>query len=172
MLDITAAEVESFKAAMASFASGVTVVTVHDPTGRPTGMTASAFSSVSVDPLLILVCLNRESRTYREVRAGRRFGINILNSSAEHISSHCARPGADKMLPEEWLSDEAAPGSPPALAEALAYLDCALVSEMPAGTHSVMLGRVGAIGLAGDGEPLVYFRGTYRDLRETEPAPA
>jgi flavin reductase (DIM6/NTAB) family NADH-FMN oxidoreductase RutF len=158
-----------FKAALGSFAASVNVITLWDADGRPLGMTATAFASVSVDPLLILVCVNRSTRTYDRIAESGRFGVNILGSPARDISDHCARPGADKALPAEWLTTR--PGwRSPALAGALAFLDCAVDQDVPAGTHAVLIGRVGGIGLssaAGQHEPLLHFRGSYRQLQTT-----
>src|SRR3954451_7263822 len=93
-----------FKAALGSLAASVNVITMWDAESRPLGMTATAFASVSVDPLLILVCVNRSTRTYDHIRETRRFGVNILGSVAREISDYCARPGADKHLRPAWLA--------------------------------------------------------------------
>ena len=159
------ATVEAFKNALGSFASGVTVITVHNSEGAPCGMTASAFNSVSLDPLSILVCLNRESRTYQDVCRRGRFGVNILGQSAKPIAAHCAKPGEDKYLEAEWLESVESADQPPVLSDAMAYLDCEVISEMPAGTHSVVLAKVKAVGVGcAESEPLVYFRGDFREL--------
>lgn len=170
-LVIADAHAEGFKQALGSFASGVTVVTFWDRDDRPSGMTASSFSSVSIDPLLVLVCMNREARSYEDVMSRSRFGVNILGQSGVDISSHCARPGKDKLLPAEWLHDVSLDHSPPALVEAIAYLDCSLESEVPAGTHSILVGEVQGIGLSEDhieASPLLYYRGNYRELKAIE----
>ncbi|TNC26510.1 flavin reductase family protein [Amycolatopsis alkalitolerans] len=153
----------AFKAALGSLAASVTVITLSGA-GRPLGMTATAFSSVSLDPLLILVCVNRSTRSYEHIAAAGRFGVNILGSAAREISDHCARPGADKALRPEWLAPEDGWRSP-ALAGALAFLDCAIERDVHAGTHAVLIGAVDGIGLGATHEPLLHFRGTYRQLR-------
>ena len=166
---------EDFKQALGSFASGVTVVTFWDANDRPCGMTASSFSAVSIDPLLVLVCMNRDARSYHDVMRRRRFGVNILSRSGVDVSSHCARPGEDKILLDQWLHQSSHRHSPPALIDAIAYLDCALQSELPAGTHSIMIGSVERIGMADDhhdDNPLIYYQGRYRDLETTERARA
>jgi flavin reductase (DIM6/NTAB) family NADH-FMN oxidoreductase RutF len=169
-MQIAEAAGDTFKQALASFASGVTVITVWDGEGRPYGMTANAFSSVSVDPLTVLICLNRNSRTYSDVCARGRFGVNILQRSAIEISTYCSRPGIDKHLLPEWINPPQADQQPPVLADALAYLDCSVETEMHAGTHAVILGQVGAVGLVehGDVAPLLYFRGRYHELKAME----
>lgn len=162
---ISRADQENFKEALASFASGVTVVTFWDGDGRPCGMTASSFSSVSIDPLLVLICVNRDARTYEEVVDRGRFGVNILGSESTEVSNHCARPGGDKVLEQDWLAQDS-DESPPVLSGAIAYLDCEIFSDTPAGTHSIIVGRVSSIGVSDEekAEPLLYYRGTYRDL--------
>lgn len=156
-----------FKAALGSLAASVTVITLWDEDGVPRGMTATAFSSVSVEPLLILVCVNRSSRTYEQIARQGRFGVNILGSVAREISDHCARPGADKGLRPDWLA-EAESWRSPALSGALAFLDCEVDQEVHAGTHAVLIGAVQGIGLstiAAHHEPLLHFRGAYRQLQ-------
>jgi flavin reductase (DIM6/NTAB) family NADH-FMN oxidoreductase RutF len=156
-----------FKAALGSLAASVNVITLWDGDGVPRGMTATAFSSVSVDPLLILVCVNRSTRTYQQIAHVGRFGVNILGSVAREISDHCARPGADKGLRPEWLARVESWRSP-ALAGALAFLDCEVDQDVRAGTHAVLIGSVQGIGLssaAGQHEPLLHFRGSYRQLQ-------
>jgi flavin reductase (DIM6/NTAB) family NADH-FMN oxidoreductase RutF len=167
------AEQAAFRHALGSFASGVTIITVYDALGQPQGMTANAFSSVSMNPLLVLVCLDRAARTHEDVTAQGRFGVNILHSSAIDISKYCARPGYEKVLRPEWLHPSDDPKRPPALVNALAYLDCTVDSAVRAGTHSIVLGAVTAIGLAEhDPAPLVYFRGRYHELTSTAAVPA
>ncbi len=156
----------SFRAALGSVAASVNVITMWDGDRRPCGMTATAFSSVSTDPLLVLVCINRATRTYEHVAAARRFGVNVLGSAAREISDYCSRPGGDKFLDEEWLADTETWHSP-ALSGALAFLDCRIDQEVQAGTHAVIIGSVEGIGLASLAqhfEPLLHFRGRYRQL--------
>lgn len=164
-LEVASAREETFKAALGSFASGVNVITVRAEDGAPHGMTANAFSSVSMDPFLILICVNRDTRTYRLIRQQERFGVNILGSDGRDISDYCARAGQDKSLDPAWLLADATAGAPPALADALAYLDCSVHTEVPGGTHAVLLGEVQRIGTNDDhGEPLIYYRGRYHSL--------
>lgn len=156
-----------FRAALGSLAASVNVITLWDGDGVPRGMTATAFSSVSVDPLLILVCVHRATRTYGQIARERRFGVNILGSVAREISDHCARPGADKGLRPEWLARTESWRSP-ALAGALAFLDCEVDQDIHAGTHAVLIGAVQGIGLgsaAARHEPLLHFQGAYRQLQ-------
>src|SRR5262249_21818150 len=97
---------DGFRQALGSFASSVNVITMWSPESQPLGMTATAFSSVSVDPLLVLVCINRDTRTYQHIAGTGRFGVNILGSAARELSDYCARPGGDKILDASWLHRE------------------------------------------------------------------
>jgi len=156
-----------FKAALGSLASSVNVITMWDEIHKPLGMTATAFSSVSVDPLLVLVCINRSTRTYEYIAETRRFGVNVLGSVARDISDYCSRPGADKYLDPRWLS-QSSDWHCPALSGALAFLDCEIDQNIEAGTHAVLIGAVRGIGLnasAQEYEPLLHFRGAYRQMQ-------
>jgi flavin reductase (DIM6/NTAB) family NADH-FMN oxidoreductase RutF len=160
---------DSFKAAMRAYASGVTLITVHAADQSPIGMTATAFSSVSMDPLLVLICVHEETRTYDRLLRSGYFGVNILSAHAEEISTYCSRPGGTKVLPREWLVD-APQWTAPAVTGALAFLDCEIYRHFPAGSHRVVVGRVRGIGLAegspGD-NPLVHYQGAYHTLHRT-----
>lgn len=156
---------ESFRSALGTFASSVTVITMWDSDQRPLGMTATAFSSVSVDPLLVLVCVNRSTRTYDHIASAGHFGVNVLGSAARGLSDYCARPGLDKQLEPHWLAP--GPWHCPALAGALAFLDCEVDQDVVAGTHAVLIGRIRSIGLeqeTADPLPLLHYRGQYRQL--------
>jgi flavin reductase (DIM6/NTAB) family NADH-FMN oxidoreductase RutF len=164
----------SFKAALGSVAASVNVITMWDEDRRPLGMTATAFSSVSADPLLVLVCINRATRTYDHVAAGGRFGVNILGSAAREISDYCGRPGGDKLLDSGWLADSGT-WRTPALSGSLVFLDCRIDQKVQAGTHAVVIGAVEGIGLASLAqhfEPLLHFRGRYRQLDAVRQAAA
>lgn len=164
----------SFKAALGSVAASVNVITMWNIEGHPLGMTATAFASVSADPLLVLVCINRATRTYDHVATSRRFGVNILGSAAHEISDYCGRPGGDKVIDSDWLADTGTWHSP-ALSGAVAFLDCRVDQEVQAGTHAVIIGAVEGIGLrslAQHIEPLLHFRGRYRQLDAVRQAAA
>ena len=150
---------EEFRDIIGHFASGVTVVTaLHDDT--PYGTTASAVSSLSLEPPMLLVCLNRESSTGRAIGAARRFAVNILGEDQPDAAMRFARKGPDKfkdvrIVPGEW--DE------PLLADALATLECTVVEEVTGGTHTVFLAEVHRAS-ARAGAPLAYFRGQFGRL--------
>jgi flavin reductase len=170
VLKSVAPDERGFKAAMGSQAASVNVITMWDEERRPLGMTATAFASVSVDPLQVLVCVNRSTRTYHQIATGGAFGVNILGSPAQAISDYCARPGADKQLATEWLVSSG-DWRCPALGGALAFLDCEIAQDVEAGSHAVLIGSVRGIGLsslAHQLEPLLHFRGSYRQMERTD----
>jgi flavin reductase ActVB len=158
----TTVTTEDFKAAMGSFASGVTVVTTADGDGQPFGLTATAFSSVSKAPPLCLVCVSLDAEAHPVIRATGRFAVNLLESEQEWISTRFATHGLDKFEGVEWVRGEAT--GMPVLAGALAAIECDVTTTIPAGDHDVFLGAIRRITL-GAGEPLLHHRGRYRDLR-------
>lgn len=166
-LESVGVKLDGFRSALSAFASSVNVISMWDDDNKPLGMTATAFSSVSADPALVLVCVNRSTRTFEHITKRRKFGINILGSVARDISDYCSRSGADKYLNEAWLSQNPDWQSP-ALSGSMAFLDCEIEQEIHAGTHVVLIGAVKAIGLnehPQEGDPLIYFSGGYRPLQ-------
>lgn len=157
-------DAEGFRRAMASFATGVNVITVSDEDGQPHGMTATAFCSVSVDPPLLLVCVNRDTRTHDRIVSTGRFGVGMLSGGSTEISDHCARPGADKRLPAAWLA-EGSGARTPVLASALAHADCSVHEHQDVGTHTVFIGRVEHLYFGSETEPLLFFQGSYHRLQ-------
>jgi flavin reductase (DIM6/NTAB) family NADH-FMN oxidoreductase RutF len=153
-----------FRKAMGCFATGVTIVTV-DLDGEVHGMTANAFASVSLDPLLILVCVDRGARTHAHLHARKRFGINILSEHQRIISEYYARPLCSHQHAEEEAGarfDRTAQGTP-MLHGALAYLECKLQSAQEAGDHTIFIAEVEDV-VVRQGEPLLFFRGKYRSI--------
>jgi flavin reductase (DIM6/NTAB) family NADH-FMN oxidoreductase RutF len=155
-----------FRRAMGSFATGVTIVTV-DLDGEVHGMTANAFASVSLDPLLLLVCVDHSARTHAHLHAKKRFGINILAEDQRVISEYYARPVHAHGHAEEEAGarfERTAQGTP-ILRGALAYLECRLQSTQEAGDHTIFIAEVEDV-VVRQGEPLLFFRGKYRKIGE------
>ena len=145
----------TFKQALGRFLSGVTVVSAeHDGTRR--GMTVSAFSSVSLNPPLILVCLDKRAATLPLVRDAGRFGVSVLGAGQEALSNHFAGWGEATV---EWETL----GQSPVLAGAIARLDCSVHHVLDAGDHDIVIGMVQAAD-AGDGAPLAWWSGKYRQV--------
>ncbi len=157
---------EEFRRVLGHFAAGVTVVTTVDPDGAPFGLTATAFSSVSLEPPLVLVCVDKRAESHPHFHTARVFGVNFLAVDHEHLSRRFALTGGDKFSGLSWR--EGMTGTP-LLSDALGYVECRTTEVFDAGDHTIFLGQVEAAG-ARDGEPLLYFRGGYRKLIEEEVA--
>ena len=153
-----------FRKALGSFATGVTVITV-DYEGQEHGMTANAFASVSLDPLLVLVCVDHKARTHTYLHARKRFGVNVLSESQREISEYYARPTQTHQDAEQEAGarfDRTLHGTP-LLHGALAYLECRLHTAQDAGDHTIFIAEVEDV-VVREGEPLLYFRGCYREI--------
>jgi flavin reductase (DIM6/NTAB) family NADH-FMN oxidoreductase RutF len=151
-----------FRKAMGCFATGVTIITV-DLEGEVHGMTANAFASVSLDPFLVLVCVDHNTRTHAHLHAKKRFGVNVLSQDQRAISEYYARPSRTHEHAEEEAGatfDRTALGTP-ILNGALAYLECRLHSSQEAGDHTIFIAEVENVILR-EGEPLLFFRRQYR----------
>jgi len=152
-----------FRRAMGCFATGVTVVTV-DYEGTLQGMTANAFCSVSLDPLLVLVCVDRKARTHAHLHLKKRFGVNILAADQREISDYFALVESSRVETEKVGArfGRTSHGTP-VLHGALAYLECRLHSAQDAGDHTIFIAEVEDV-VVREGQPLVYFQGQYRAI--------
>jgi flavin reductase (DIM6/NTAB) family NADH-FMN oxidoreductase RutF len=150
-----------FRKAMGTFATGVTVITV-DQEGEIHGMTANAFASVSLDPPLILVCVDHRARTHAHLHARKRFGVNVLSASQQAISEYYAQSAEPHQRAEKvGARFDRTPHGTPVLRGALAYLECRLHSAQAAGDHTIFIAEVEDVEVR-EGEPLLYFRSQYR----------
>jgi flavin reductase (DIM6/NTAB) family NADH-FMN oxidoreductase RutF len=158
---------QHFRRVMGSFATGITVITVEREPGQVHGMTANSFTSVSLDPLLVLICVDHNARLLSYLKTQRRFAVNILQSTQRLISEYFAKPQQDPDLEAqlgvrfEWSSSGI-----PLLAGTLAQIACNVVAEHEAGDHTIFIGEVESLDST-EGEPLLYYRGHYRGLQET-----
>jgi 3-hydroxy-9,10-secoandrosta-1,3,5(10)-triene-9,17-dione monooxygenase reductase component len=149
-----------FRAAMGLLPTGVTVVSAGGP-GGPAGATANAVSSLSIEPMLMLACLDRGSRTLLAVQAANRFGVSVLHAGQEPIARAFATkaPVADKWQGVEWSACDGVP----AIDGALAFVACDLRDVIAGGDHVIVTGEVTALETAA-GAPLVFHEGEYRPL--------
>jgi flavin reductase (DIM6/NTAB) family NADH-FMN oxidoreductase RutF len=147
-----------FRRILGHWASGVAVVTTLREDGSPWGLTANAFTSVSLDPPLVLVCLDLTSDTGAWLRAAGYFAVSVLAADQERLARRFAEEATlDRFAGVAWRTE--ATGAP-VLADAVAWLDCRLHAEHPAGDHAIFVGRIAA-GDAADVPPLLYYRGGY-----------
>jgi flavin reductase (DIM6/NTAB) family NADH-FMN oxidoreductase RutF/ADP-ribose pyrophosphatase YjhB (NUDIX family) len=143
--------------AFGSFLTGVTVVTTHDAEGAPIGFTANSFTSVSLDPPLLLVCLAKTSRNYATLTGATGFGVNILAEGQKDVSNTFARPVEDRFAVVEWKKG---PFGSPVFADVAAWFDCAMYELVDAGDHVILIGRVEGFENSGK-TGLGYARGGY-----------
>jgi flavin reductase (DIM6/NTAB) family NADH-FMN oxidoreductase RutF len=153
-----------FRKAMGCFATGVTIITV-DLDGEVHGMTANAFASVSLDPMLVLVCVDHATRTHAHLHAKKRFGINVLGEDQRAISEYYARPERthENAEAEAGAQFDRTRHGTPMLHGTLAYLECRLHSAELAGDHTIFIAEVEDV-VVREGEPLLFFRGKYRGV--------
>jgi flavin reductase (DIM6/NTAB) family NADH-FMN oxidoreductase RutF len=163
-MSTTSVSPELFRRVMGSFPTGITVLTVEREPGQVHGMTANSLTSVSLDPLLILVCVDQNARLLSFLKEHRRFGVNILKDTQQEISEHFAKP-MDDPAEEALLGVEFkwTPTGIPMLADALAHISCNVVAQYMSGDHTIFVGEVESMELKA-GTPLLYHRGQYRSM--------
>lgn len=155
-----------FREALSRFPSGVTVVTTTDDEGQCWGFTANAFSSLSINPPLVLVCLADSADCYPAFMDAERFAINILSNRHEQLAMRFATKGAEKFAGEEFDDD---PFGLPVLADSVATLRCSTHARLDGGDHVILVGRVEETKY-NDNIPMLYFRGAFCELPSEEKA--
>ena len=160
------ADAQTFRQAWGRFATGVSVVTSIQPDGRVHGMAANGINSVSLDPLLVLVCVGHDRNSYVFIKESRRFAINILTDDQVHFAEYYAHP------PELRTDDVTVPftfterGSA-IVDNCLAYMDCHVVTEHVAGDHTIFIGEVDEVKV-NSGRPLIFFEGKFGRFEQFE----
>ena len=149
----------SFKKGMAQWCTGVSIITTQNG-GKPVGFTATSFTSVSLDPPLVLFCLAQTAQSFKAFESCATFGVNVLQSNQEPLSNLFASKEEDKFLGLERISSA---DEPPLLAGCLVNLICRTREAIPGGDHSIFLGEVTRV-ITGEGDPLLYFMGGYHQL--------
>lgn len=156
---------------MGTFATGVTVLSTLDSAGAPYGVTVNSFTAVSLEPTLILVCLDNRLSGLQFFLECKRFVVNILGEDQEDVSSFFAAKGSDRSR-----LDAVTESGLPMVGGAISHLECSLVDSHPAGDHTILLGRVTSIHLSEDAQergPLLFFNGRYGRMsgprRDPEP---
>jgi 3-hydroxy-9,10-secoandrosta-1,3,5(10)-triene-9,17-dione monooxygenase reductase component len=160
---------EAMRTVLGSFCSGVTVVTALGD--EPLGFTCQSFTSLSLDPPLVVLCPADISTTWPRIRGIGRFCVNVLADDQQHISSRFARSGGGKYTGLGWTP---APSGAPVLDGAIAWIDCTLWAEYSGGDHTVVVGEVRDLSACSDRNPLLFYRSAYRrtgpEIPRTEPA--
>jgi flavin reductase (DIM6/NTAB) family NADH-FMN oxidoreductase RutF len=141
-------EKDFFRQVMGCFTTGVTVVTTNSQ-GKPSGLTVSSFTSLSLDPLLVLICVDRASHTLPHLRESKIFAVNFLTAKQVHLSRCFSTPSKDRFEHFCHTPYHVAATGAPILDNALAFVDTRLVAEYPGGDHVIFVGQVEAMGTAG-----------------------
>jgi flavin reductase (DIM6/NTAB) family NADH-FMN oxidoreductase RutF len=156
-------DAKEFRSIIGNFATGVTVITTAAG-DELQGMTANAFTSLSLDPLMVLICVDRASHTHRVLRAGGAFAVNILGAHQEEVSRLFARKAEPERGALRGQPFRIGETGAPVLEQCLAYLECRVSEELPGGDHTIFLGEVVDAAVLDDGPPLLFFRAEYREL--------
>lgn len=156
-LSISAVDPALFRTVLSRFASGVTVVTSRDATGQDYGMTVSAFSSVSLEPPLVMVCIGQSATWHDVLPEATHFNVHVLGDEQEAISRRFASDRADRFVD---VSHTRGANGVVQLTGALALLECRITARHAAGDHTIVVGEVEQA-RADEGDPLLYFRGRY-----------
>src|SRR5215469_2347356 len=158
---MTSFDSRRFRDALGWFATGVTVITADRPGGEPVGFTANSFSSVSLDPQLILFNLDRTAQCLPVFETAKYFAVNVLSEAQQELSNRFAASVEDRFRDVPFTRGE---GGAPLLPDALAIFECAAHAVHDGGDHRIFLGRVLRFRARDEGSPLLYCRGRYRKL--------
>jgi len=145
---------------MGHFATGVTVITTKDATGKPFGLTANAFSSLSLEPPLVLICVDKTVDCYACFEESKVFAVNFLNEEQEHLSRRFATKGIEKF---EGVTYQIGECGVPLLEGALGSLECKIANDYDGGDHTIYVGEIQCAAASGD-RPLLFFKGKYYRL--------
>lgn len=151
---------DEFRRACGRFATGIAIATALDPQGSPHGLTVNSFSSVSLEPPLISICLGHAVTLIDLFREAKSFGINVLADHQQALSDRFARKGQDRFDAVDWYRG---PHGAPLLPGVLAAIECVQHKRISAGDHDIFIGEMVSANVA-DGEPLIYFASRYRAL--------
>jgi len=160
----TALTTKEFRKAMGQFATGITVITVEREPGFVFGMTANAFTSVSLNPMLILICVDEKAKILPMLHDKKRFGVSVLKHHQQAISEYFAQSQQDPEAEQRLaLQYRRTPSGVPVLEDTSLQLSCSVVSAHVAGDHTIFVAQVDDAEVQ-SGEPLLFFRGEYRHV--------
>jgi flavin reductase (DIM6/NTAB) family NADH-FMN oxidoreductase RutF len=154
-------DARTFRDALGCFATGVTIITAMGPDGQPIGLTANSFTSVSLDPPLLLVCVANNAGSATVLREAQRFAVNVLQIGQQPTSNRFAGKGEDRFANTPW---EVGEFGTPVLTGSLSSFECARDAVHDGGDHFILVGRVLKAMFEPRRDPLLYFRGKYRRL--------
>lgn len=144
--------------AFGCFATGITIVTSFDEERRPVGFTANSFTSVSLDPPLLLVCPGKSASSLPAIRKTGLFGVSVLSAGQRAVAERFAMRGVDRFAEGEWVESES---GVLLLEGACANFACTLNQDIDAGDHQLLLGHIDSFRSSFDRQPLMYLKGAY-----------
>jgi flavin reductase (DIM6/NTAB) family NADH-FMN oxidoreductase RutF len=150
----------AFRKACGTFATGITIVTVMGPDGNPHGITVNSFTSVSLEPPMVLVCIDRKATILPQLEAAQYIGINVLSEDQRDLSAQFARRGMDRFESAPWFSGQFAV---PLLEGSLSHYECAVHTVAEGGDHLIFIAEVLHLQCFA-GRPLLYFASSYATL--------
>jgi 4-hydroxyphenylacetate 3-hydroxylase, reductase component len=156
-------DTRAFRQALGCFPTGVAVITALTSEGHSVGITVNSFTSVSLEPPMVLWCLDKRSQLYEVFTTTRSFTVSVLGTAHEDVSARLAKQGSHSLADIALIETEQ---GPPALADALAFFECAIEAVYEGGDHAILLGRVLRFARRDAGAPLVYFKGRYGALEK------
>jgi 3-hydroxy-9,10-secoandrosta-1,3,5(10)-triene-9,17-dione monooxygenase reductase component len=154
---ILAPDPAAIRTVLGHFATGVAIITAVDG-DEPVGMACNSFTSVSLEPQLVLFCAAKSSTTWPRIQAAQKWAANILAEDGEEITRLFAQKGADRFAHIAYSTGRS---GAPLLEPAIAFVDCETVAEHDAGDHVIVVGRVLELGYSPEGKPLLFYRGGY-----------
>ena len=149
-----------FRRACAQFATGIAIASAADSEGRPHGMTINSFTSVSMDPPLVLICIDGTSNLLPVFEHCGHYGLSFLGHHQQALSTRFAQRGQDRFDGVAWLTGSA---GVPLIPDALAHLECRLTTTLVAGDHAILIAEVVSADIH-SGKPLLYYQSSYRKL--------
>jgi flavin reductase (DIM6/NTAB) family NADH-FMN oxidoreductase RutF len=158
-------DTSAFRQALGCFPTGVAVVTTAVAGRDPIGITVNSFTSVSLDPPMVLWCIDRKSDRFEPFTHAKGYTISLLGTVHEEVSARLAKPGAHSLAGVELLDTKL---GAPALADALAFFECESEAVHQSGDHAILVGRVLRFARREAGAPLVFFQGRYGALASGE----
>lgn len=159
----TTLDPHQFRRAMSTYPTGITVVTATYQ-GKPVGMSANSFASVSLEPPLVLFCAAYNSSTWPHIEAAGHFVVNVMSAGTEELAARFAAKNVDRF---EGVEHDTGVSGGPVLAAARSYFECEIEAIHEAGDHAVVIGRVVAMGERDEQPPLIFYRSEYRQLDPT-----
>ena len=157
----TGSDPRTLRDALGGFATGVTVVTCFDAAGEPFGLTANSFTSVSLEPPLLLVCVHRDAQCAAALTGAEHFAVNVLQTGQQPASIRFSTRNDDRFGPNDWSPGEF---GAPVLRESLAVFECRAHAVHEGGDHHILVGEVVKASFDPSLDPLLFFRGKYRRL--------